>query len=57
MAKENVRMTAAHAAIDQIKQRFGEGSIMRLGDQKATSVDAIPTGCLSLGLSLVMSFL
>ena len=45
-------MNAANAAIGQIKQRFGEGSIMRLGDQKATNVDAIPTGCLSLDLAL-----
>src|SRR3989338_1946818 len=52
MAKENARLTAANAAIGQIKQRFGEGSIMRLGDQKATNIDAIPTGCLSLDLAL-----
>ncbi|MFA6018229.1 MAG: recombinase RecA [Patescibacteria group bacterium] len=54
MAKEQAkaRLVAAQAAIGQIKQRFGEGSIMRLGDQKATNIDAIPTGCLSLDLAL-----
>lgn len=39
-------------AISQIKQRFGEGSIMRLGEAKAMRVDAIPTGCLSLDIAL-----
>ncbi len=48
----NARLQAATAAIGQIKQRFGEGSIMRLGEAKSTSVDAVPTGCLSLDLAL-----
>jgi recombination protein RecA len=52
MPKENARLNAANAAIGQIKQRFGDGSIMRLGDQKATNIDAISTGCLSLDLAL-----
>src|SRR3989338_11386293 len=48
----NARLQAATADIGKIKQRFGEGSIMRLGEAKSTSVDAIPTGCLSLDLAL-----
>jgi recombination protein RecA len=43
---------AALDAISQIKQRFGEGSIMRLGEAKTMNVDAISTGCLSLDLAL-----
>ena len=43
---------AALEAINQIKQKFGEGSIMRLGEAKTMQVDAIPTGCLSLDLAL-----
>lgn len=39
-------------AIDTIRSRFGEGSIMRLGDAKAMSVDAVSTGCLSLDIAL-----
>ncbi|MFH0819894.1 MAG: recombinase RecA [bacterium] len=39
-------------AISQIRQRFGEGSIMRLGEAKSMKVDAIPTGCLSLDIAL-----
>ncbi|OIO52321.1 MAG: recombinase RecA [Parcubacteria group bacterium CG1_02_58_44] len=45
-------MQAVGAAIEQIKQRYGDGSIMKLGDAKRTNVDAIPTGCLSLDLAL-----
>lgn len=49
---DSPRSQAVGAAIEQIKQRFGEGSIMKLGDAKRTDVDAIPTGCLSLDLAL-----
>ncbi len=48
----NARSKAALDAISQIKQRFGEGSIMRLGDAKTMQVEAISTGCLSLDLAL-----
>ncbi|MCX6785833.1 MAG: recombinase RecA [Candidatus Komeilibacteria bacterium] len=43
---------ATLTAIDQIRQRFGEGSIMRLGEAKKMQVEAIPTGCLSLDIAL-----
>lgn len=46
------RRAAAQSAIDQIKERFGEGAIMRLGEAKTMEVEAIPTGCLSLDLAL-----
>ncbi len=46
------RNKAALEAISQIKQRFGDGSIMRLGEAKTMQIDAIPTGCLSLDLAL-----
>ncbi len=42
---------AAEAAIEQIRTKFGEGSIMKFGDVQRTDVDAIPTGCLSLDLA------
>ncbi len=45
------RFQAAQDAIDQIKERFGDGSIMRFGEAKRTNVDVIPTGCLSLDLA------
>jgi len=43
---------ATNQAIDQIKQRFGDGSIMKFGEARAVSIDAIPTGCLSLDIAL-----
>ena len=38
--------------VDEIKGRFGDGSIMKLGDAKRVDVDAIPTGSISLDLAL-----
>lgn len=46
------RTNAAKIAIEQIQERFGEGSIMKLGEAKRMDIDAIPTGCLSLDLAL-----
>jgi len=43
---------AAKEAIAQIKERFGEGSIMKLGEAKRMKVDVVPSGCLSLDLAL-----
>ncbi len=39
-------------AIDEIKQRFGEGAIMKLKDVEAVDVDVIPTGSISLDMAL-----
>ncbi len=39
-------------AIDEIKQRFGEGAIMKLSDVRAVDIDVIPTGSISLDLAL-----
>ncbi|MFO0702352.1 MAG: recombinase RecA [Candidatus Andersenbacteria bacterium] len=47
-----LRAKAALVAIDQIRTRFGEGSIMKLGDTKRVDVDAIPTGSISLDIAL-----
>lgn len=38
--------------ITTIQKRFGEGSIMRLGDARHLQVDVIPTGSLSLDVAL-----
>jgi len=43
---------ATEAAIEQIKERFGAGAIMRLGEAKRIQVDVIPTGSLSLDIAL-----
>lgn len=39
-------------AIEEIKQRFGEGAIMKLKEAKPASVEAIPTGSISLDMAL-----
>ncbi len=39
-------------AMKEIKQKFGEGSLMTLKDLKAVDVDSIPTGSLSLDMAL-----
>ena len=39
-------------ALDEIKQRFGEGAIMKLSDAKAVDVDAISTGSISVDTAL-----
>lgn len=39
-------------AVEEIKQRFGEGSIMKLKEVKTADVDVIPTGSISLDLAL-----
>jgi recombination protein RecA len=49
---KDARLRAVGAAIEQIKQRFGDGSIMKFGEAKRTEVDTISTGCLSLDLAL-----
>ncbi len=43
---------AAAQAIEQIKQRFGDGSIMKLGDAKQMEVASVSTGSLSLDIAL-----
>jgi recombination protein RecA len=50
--EQSDKLKAAGEAIAQIKQRFGEGSIMLLGDAKAMKIDSISTGCFSVDMAL-----
>jgi recombination protein RecA len=43
---------AVESAIDQIKEKFGEGSIMKISDSLALNVESIPTGSISLDIAL-----
>ena len=55
MAKKRVPQTredVLELAIEDIRSRFGEGSIMRLGDSFKTAVDVISTGILPLDVAL-----
>lgn len=38
--------------VDEIKERFGEGAIIRLNEARKVDVDAIPTGSISLDMAL-----
>ncbi len=51
-ASDNGKWKALENALDQIKDKFGDGSIMKLSDSKAMAVEAIPTGSISLDLAL-----
>ncbi|NMC51999.1 recombinase RecA [Candidatus Kuenenbacteria bacterium] len=49
---EGGKQKAAELAMEQIKEKFGEGAIMKFGEIKKLKVPVIPTGCLSLDLAL-----
>jgi recombination protein RecA len=46
------RDDALKAAVGQLEREYGQGAVMKLGDQGAIQVEAIPTGALSLDLAL-----
>lgn len=46
------KIKAVEMAISQIKDRFGDGSIMKFGESRIMQVEAISTGCLSLDVAL-----
>ncbi|MDP3953876.1 MAG: recombinase RecA [bacterium] len=52
----SVKAVASSGALDlavkEIQEKFGDGSIMRLGDAKKVDVDVIPTGSISLDVAL-----
>jgi len=50
--KEVKELADLQEAIDEIKQRFGEGAIMRLSEAKAMDVEVISTGSISIDLAL-----
>ncbi len=43
---------ALKAAMSQIEKKYGAGAVMRLGQNKALNIDAIPTGSMTLDLAL-----
>ena len=49
---DEAKKTVLEKALKDITKRYGEGSIMRLGQAKHMAVDAIPTGSLSLDIAL-----
>ena len=54
MKEQNAKIKSKdlEKAIDEIRERFGEGSIMRLKEVRLVDVGTIPTGSISLDLAL-----
>lgn len=49
---DDSRQVALDKALGDIAKRYGDGAIMRLGESHQLSVEAIPTGALSLDIAL-----
>ncbi|MCX7671142.1 MAG: recombinase RecA [Anaerolineae bacterium] len=49
---EGDKRKALDTTLANLKKRFGEGTVMRLGDSERLKVEAIPTGSLSLDIAL-----
>jgi recombination protein RecA len=49
---DKARQASLDKALGDITKRFGDGSIMKLGESQSLHVEAIPTGCLSLDIAL-----
>lgn len=50
--KPKIEKKDLEEAVAEIKQRFGEGAIMKLKETKPSQVEAIPTGSISLNMAL-----
>ncbi|MDI6602702.1 MAG: recombinase RecA [Patescibacteria group bacterium] len=49
---EKIKKDDLQEAVDEIKQRFGEGAIMKLRETRPANVDVVPTGSISLDMAL-----
>lgn len=52
MPKEESKESKIKQTIAELKKRFGQGAIMKLGQVQRTDVEAIPTGSISLDFAL-----
>jgi recombination protein RecA len=50
--KNGNKAKALEVALGDLKKRFGDGAVMRLGDRNELHIETIPTGCLSLDVAL-----
>ncbi|MFN8457498.1 MAG: recombinase RecA [Anaerolineae bacterium] len=50
--EKNGKAKALEVALGDLKKRFGDGAVMRLGDRNELHIGTIPTGCLSLDIAL-----
>ena len=52
MGEDGSKKQALDLAIAQISKQFGDGSIMKLGENHKVDVELLPSGCLSLDIAL-----
>lgn len=57
MTKDQIKKSSekegeVEKVVEEIREKFGEGMIMKLGDVRKVDVEAIPTGSISLDLAL-----
>jgi len=52
MVKEESKESKIKQTIDELKERFGEGAIMKLDEVRRVNIETIPTGSISLDLAL-----
>jgi recombination protein RecA len=50
--KEETKNKNLENVVEEIKEKFGEGVIMKLGEVKKVNVEAVPTGSVSLDIAL-----
>jgi recombination protein RecA len=50
--EKNAKEQATLSAMEQIKQKYGEGAIMKFGDTRKVDIDSVSTSCLSIDLAL-----
>ena len=51
-APQSAKSKSVEMMVKELQEKYGEGSIMRLGQAKKVDVDVIPTGSLSLDIAL-----
>lgn len=51
-AESTGKWKALESALDQIKDKFGDGSIMKLSENRGLNVATVPTGSISLDIAL-----
>jgi recombination protein RecA len=52
MVEETGKSKALEVTLSQLRKRFGEGSVMKLGESSRFAIEAIPTGSLALDAAL-----
>lgn len=51
-AAKTINRVSVSEVVDEIKQKFGDGMIMKLGDVKKVDIEVVPTGSVSLDIAL-----